>query len=82
MASWVATAYTIAILGEHGPIRRDEHRSKWLVTRFQGLGRQLYAAAQVLQVSIGQHNNLLRFVITLLPAFQAKKITTNLNGNA
>jgi hypothetical protein len=48
MASWVATTDTIAILSEHGPIRRDEHRPKWLIACFQCLGRELYATTQIL----------------------------------
>ncbi|SCK13001.1 hypothetical protein YWIDRAFT_01142 [Streptomyces sp. SceaMP-e96] len=44
------------VLGEDGPVRGDEHGPERFVARFQGLGSQLHAAAQIPQFSLVHDN--------------------------
>lgn len=43
----------VPVLGENGPIRGGEHGTEREVARLNGFRRQLYAAAQVRQVGLG-----------------------------
>ncbi|GHH48694.1 hypothetical protein GCM10018773_43200 [Streptomyces candidus] len=51
----IAAADPVVILGEHGAIAADEHRTERLVARRQGLRRELYAATQVDEFALFRH---------------------------
>lgn len=56
VAGPVTRGHPVVVLGEDGPVRGDEHGPERFVARFQGLGSQLHAAAQIPQFSLVHDN--------------------------